>query len=176
MMSIKEEMLISPLPGEMLIKGLARNIENNGYEVYLTEFINNSIYFRAKINFKEYVHQIEQSNSECDCVYNDNDNNYELDYKLLVSQSEMQVPRKTSNQLVKDIKTGSHLVKTQITEDNSPLPFIMLHSASRKCNEDYKIIEENQYKFNADEPDSNYEVKNMIRIMKTEKNLLLFLP
>lgn len=63
MMSIKEEMLISPLPGEMLIKGLARNIENNGYEVYLTEFINNSIYFRAKINFKEYVHQIEQSNS-----------------------------------------------------------------------------------------------------------------
>ena len=56
-------MLISPLPGEMLIKGLARNIENNGYEVYLTEFINNSIYFRAKINFKEYVHQIEQSNS-----------------------------------------------------------------------------------------------------------------
>ena len=103
----KESIYIQELPGSLLISGLTRNYDRSGYEYYLTEFINNSLYFREKVGFKRILHCDKQSKGECDCY--SEDEKYGLDFKLLVSQSYMQALKKTSLICEKDPATGKQV-------------------------------------------------------------------
>ncbi|MBR3620702.1 MAG: hypothetical protein IKN56_04275 [Clostridia bacterium] len=173
----KESIYIQELPGSLLISGLTRNYDISGYEYYLTDFINNSIYFRDKVGYQKLLHCDKQSKGECDCY--SEDKKYGLDFKLLVSQSYMQALKKTSLICEKDPATGTVLVKAQKNNDSQEsdiIPIIMLQSAVRSCTTDYEVLKHMDIKYNANKPNSEYETKALLKTMETEKNLLLYLP
>lgn len=173
----KESIYIQELPGSLLISGLTRNFDISGYEYYLTDFINNSLYFRDKVKYQKILHCDKQSKGECDCY--SEDKKYGLDFKLLVSQSYMQALKKTSLICEKDPATGTVLVKAQKNNDSQEsdiIPIIMLQSAVRNCTADYYDLKHKDMKYKANKPNSEYETKALLKIMETEKNILLYCP
>lgn len=81
------------LPPHLLIKGLIKGKKEN-YEIYLKEFLNNSLYFYKKTNGVEFLNSSSEAHGECDCY----SGSYGIDFKLMVSETLLYAKANLSSQ------------------------------------------------------------------------------
>ena len=90
-----ENLRIQKLQAPITISNYVNGIDPYSYEDYLLDFMNQSPYFRTKSKGKQYIHIIEQSHGECDCV----SANYAIDFKLFSSRSLLQHQKLHTSQI-----------------------------------------------------------------------------
>lgn len=157
------------LTSELTVTGFIKNKIECDYEKYLCEFVNASPFFLEKSNGEHYKHtpHKSQSNGECDCV----SASYELDFKLIMSKSMGEAKRILYNTKDYDPELGVTVTGSPIF--NGELEVTRLHVLLRN----YNLDELCNLRKNPN-PGKVYssDVRNFLKILETEKNLLLFLP
>lgn len=159
--------MISLLPTMMICKW-SINGRRIDYESYLTELINFSPYFMKLTNRERFVPITQQAHGEADV----GTSNYELDFKLLVC------PSFVNNKLKSLPKVDySHLEdgfiglqdrrEVAITQAQANGLFVLFY---------YKLSSIDDKKIADAVNDKKSDLYSAIKIMKTEKNLLIFLP
>ena len=158
-----------PLSSELTITGFIRNKEECDYEKYLCEFVNASPFFLGKSHGEHYKHipHNSQSNGECDCV----SASYELDFKLIMSESMGRAKSTSYNTKYYDPKLGMTVIGSPKEEHEitaTRLHFILSeYSFCDLC--ELRMNPQFRKKYSSD-------VKSFLKKLETEKHLLLFLP
>lgn len=172
--TLKCRMLAAPL----VIKNYVTGDNRVNYEVYLTELINNSEYFLQKSGGSEYVFSENQSEGQCDAV----SDGYKIDFKLTASTSRLEALHLHSMQIqaIKGMTTFSasrERGETLASNLNSCL------RAIKSFDEINSIIDNPQeYIRRADRNQDNIrkqissDVRDFLLKMKTDKNLLFYIP
>lgn len=164
---IKDEMRANILHAVFINKNFIVGEKKCNYEKYLLELINNSIYFREKSNFKEYIHPDSESNGECDCI----SPTYEMDFKLLASTTRLHASKELSDQIQIIFKGAySHCSPRK---PNTQMKTTQLHVALREYNHKslYHLLQ-NKYEYGTLEND----VKTYVSLLNIKKNLFFFFP
>ncbi|MDM8275761.1 hypothetical protein [Enorma phocaeensis] len=81
----RPDLLMQRLPPSTIVSGFVSGIKVGNYEAYLRELLNNSSHF-MKLGGSPFVAPESEDRGQCDAI----SQHYELDFKLLVSQTEMQ--------------------------------------------------------------------------------------
>ena len=84
------------LPATLIDKNIIEGEPKCNYELYLLELVNESIWFRKNVGFKEYQRHPKRDDGECDCYADE----YGLDFKLILGQTGMQAWRELSHQVI----------------------------------------------------------------------------
>lgn len=145
-------------------KGFVKNADNCNYEIYVTEILNQSKWFISRFH-KPFLQSEDQSHGECD-VYS---GTYGLDYKLLASTTELLAHRVHSVQIAKTMDGMFRYYNKNPDEKPTTVThvFYVVKNKSIDELEIYSASTTKQYGIEKD-------VKDFLRIMKTQKNLLLF--
>lgn len=135
------------------------------YEIYLLELLNKSEWF-GKNYFGGFSSPESQSNGECDAI----NKNYGIDFKLFITESAMKARNLYSHQLYKIPNSG---ILTGVGKRTGTAKYVKTHTAFRgKTLEELEKIE-NGVVF---ERDIDHEIRAILKILQTRKNLLLFFP
>ena len=81
----------------LIIHGFVSDEPKCNYERYMTELLNNSIYFMNKTRGEKLFWNEKQDHGECDATTSV----YSIDYKLLATYSSLQAKRETSGSITK---------------------------------------------------------------------------
>lgn len=135
------------------------------YEKYLTEILNLSKWFYQQNNGEKFVMISEQSHGEPDIVCNE----YALDYKLLLSSTEAEGKRFHSQQITME----NGWIAYGVGADVPGMRVTRVHRLfDHTTVEDIERIAMNWSKNNIIEKD----IHNISRTVKTDKNIMLYLP
>lgn len=159
------------LPPELIIDSFIENNEPVSYEDYLTEFVNSSALFLSLSKGQVYRHipSKRQNNGECDCYTKQ----YELDFKLLGTQSGIYAKRNLSLQKAY-IAPGvlATLIPRQIKGMETTLTNNLLR---RYSVDDLLEIDNSKFpKFDRDKLCPELDVQSILKIAKCKKNVLYF--
>lgn len=139
------------------------------YEKYLTELINNSHYFMSLTGGIKFEKILDQSHGEPDVVAG----NYELDFKLLVNQEFVNAKLKSlPNVDYSHVKEGFIFVNDKIANKDN-LTQIQANGLFIRFMQTLALIETQIEACGNDMENSLYSA---IKVLKKEKNLLVFLP
>lgn len=159
------------LPPEMIIDDFIEEYEPVSYEDYLAEFINNSILFLTLSKGQVYSHtpKERQNDGECDCC----SPQYELDFKLLGTQSGIYAKRNLSLQkafLAKGVLT------TLFPRQTKGMKITLTSNLLRRYSVDelLKIDHLKVPKFDRDKLCPEADVKGILKIAKCKKNVIYF--
>lgn len=159
------------LPPEMIINNFIEQYKPVGYEDYLTEFVNCSALFLNLSNGQIYRHipSKQQSNGECDC-YTDQ---YDLDFKLLGTQSRIYATRHLSPQKA---YIAEGVLVTLIPRQTKGMEATLISGLLRRysVNDLLKIDGGKFPKFNRDDLCPELDVQGILKIAKCKKNTLYF--
>lgn len=75
---------IKRMPSSAIIKGFVKGAQNSNYEIYLLELLNNSDFF-SNLGKSLFHAPASEESGQCDAIANA----YEIDFKLLASQTEL---------------------------------------------------------------------------------------
>ena len=161
--------LLTLLPTKMISKDDI-NGEKIDYEIYLTELLNFSNHFMQLTNREKFERILDQSNGESDVIAN----GYELDFKLLVPQEFMNNKLKALPDVnYSYLDRGAVFVNDKQTSANSltqeqanRIFFLFIQLLAKATSEQLES-------YSSDKNSSFYSITKMI---KKEKNLLLFFP
>lgn len=161
--------LITLLPTKMISKDDI-NGDKIDYEIYLTELLNLSNHFMVLANKEKFERILDQSNGESDVIAN----GYELDFKLLVPQEFMNNKLKALPDVnYSYLNRGAIFVNDKQTSTNSltqeqanSIFFLFIQLLAKATTE--------QLESYAVDKDSSFY--STIKMIKKEKNLLLFFP
>ena len=81
-----ENMKIGSLPASMIIDNFIHGIEPYRYSDYLLEIVNATPFFLERSRGEGYVNPSSEAHGECDCI----STHYQLDFKLIASESKLQ--------------------------------------------------------------------------------------
>lgn len=159
------------LPPELIIDDFIEGYKTISYEDYLTEFVNNSSLFLSLSENQIYTHtpKNKQNDGECDC----RSRQYELDFKLLGTQSGIYAKRNLSLQkayLAEGVLASlvpRQLEGMEITITNSLLRRYSLGELLRIDNEEMQ-------KFDRDKLCPKADIKGILKVVKCKKNALFF--
>lgn len=152
------------LPPHLIIKGLIKGKKEN-YEVYLKEFLNNSLYFYKKTNGVEFFNSSSEAHGECDCY----SGSYGIDFKLMVSETLLYANANLSSQKYVD----SGCIVTSESKKDGEMSASKLHVLLRNYNfEDDKFTEKTTENFELYKDDLKRFKGNLIK----KKNILYFYP
>ena len=93
---IDPRLMETPLPNVLALHKGIRGDESSNPEIYLLQFLNVSLYFRQLSNGDEYKRPDNENNGENDAI----SPSYEIDFKLLISNSMGEGKRNTSLQKI----------------------------------------------------------------------------
>ena len=167
-----EQIKITHLPSQFVVNSYIDAYGNRHpiYERYMVEFINNCSAFIShfKNNFTLYE---QQSNSEADCFsYYEDGEKYELDFKLLSSQSFMEYQSIATIRKVYPIPGLCMNQNPKTTGKTFDVSFPWNIIPNFTCDELY-MIKERKKKIKKPK-----DVIEWLKIMETKKNILLFFP
>lgn len=140
------------------------------YEEYLTELLNMSKYFMSLTNGIKFKKILNQSHGESDVVAD----NYEIDFKLLVNKEFVNAKLKSlPNVDYSHIKNGFICVNDKIVNEN-----ILTQTQSNKLFIQFlKILASTKKdQIESYKDGKEYYLYSTIKMLKKEKNLLVFLP
>lgn len=155
------------LPAQVLIKNSVKGDKECNYELYMIEFVNSSVWFREKVNFKKFHRPQSEAHGECDCYAE----NYGLDFKLTASQTRLQACSELSQQTVIVGTSGEY--KTIPPKKNSPRHCTILHKALEAYNLE-ELCELRNKKYSQGTKKS--DIKTFLEKLEFKKNLLLYYP
>lgn len=163
---IDTTMIVRLLPAHLIVNGFVKGEPDCNYELYLTEIVNSSEYFVSKYGTFTY-NSSSQSHGECDAFTE----NYNLDYKLIAGKSVLQARSELSAGIVKTCEGGVLFTgsKSKIGEQKYSRIFAGFRYTTLS---DLEIIRCNPHPKNFIESD----MKGILEILETDKNLLLFFP
>ena len=165
------DLMIQSLPAALIVSNFIKGIEPYSYEDYLTEYVNASKCFLIKSDNEKYLHPVDESHGECDCI----SEKYQLDFKLLVSKTQMQGKSLFDSQI---IQCSEGVVTYCVSKMNSsnpeykPIKATRIFAALRGLNEQDLInlrTQKNLY-------DIDKDIQQVLLTLETAKNLLLFFP
>ncbi len=166
MLMILEDLKMEILPAVFINKGFVNGEENCNYEKYLLELVNNSIYFRIKSNFEEYIYPKIESNGECDCI----SETYKMDFKLLESTTRFHASRELSIQIEKPL---DGVIVYSIPKKDNTMRVTRLHAALREYNcEALNELCMNKYEYGTIEND----IITYVKLLAKRKNILFLFP
>ena len=159
------------LPPEMIIDGYIENYRSISYEEYLTEYINQSSLFLNLSEGKLYKHtpKDQQSHAECDCC----SEQYELDFKLLGTQSSIYAKRNLSMQkymMADGVITSCIPRQTEGMNVAITNGLLQRYSLDDLC----AINQSDTVKFDRNNLSEITELKAILKIAKCKKNTLFF--
>lgn len=150
------------LPAPVIISNFVSG-DNIMYETYIIELLNNSQWFSSR--YGNFNPPANESYGQCDSYAG----NYGLDFKLIASQSELQA--KSCMSAGKVVYSDGLRITTTSKKSGSMGAYI-LHKLLRNLTYQDLCDIENKSKVNKDEND----VKAFLKLLRTQKNLLLFHP
>lgn len=162
---------IQKLSAGLTISNFIKGIGLYSYEDYLLEFVNHSPFFLNKSNGNIYVHPTDESHGEHDCISED----YQIDFKLLTSQSSLQGQSLFSPQIYYENGCTRYCTsrKTSKDADYKPIKTTRIFAALRKLSAtDLIRIRSNEN--NATKMDQ--DICHLLKIFETNKNILAFFP
>lgn len=152
------------LPAPLIIKDFVHGETMCNYELYLLELINTSEWFSAKYP-GGFQRPVSEANGECDAI----NPNYQLDFKLLASKTALQAKSILSPQ----IYTENGEVCFCGSKIDGNIQSTRIFAAFRKLSLNDLI--ELRY-FNNKKYGVENDIRTVLRILETKKNLLLFFP
>lgn len=155
------------LPAELIIQNFVKGESKCNYEFYLRELVNNSLYFLAKSNLKNYCPPSSESHGECDCV----SDAYKMDFKLIASKTILQARSVLSAQ--KDVMADGVVMTSLPKKEYGEIQATRLHAALREY--DYLKLCELQSRAPKKQGIEN-DIYELLETLETQKNLLLFFP
>lgn len=160
------------LPTQLIISNYVKGYENCNYEIYLRDFINTSEFFLSKSNYEAYTAPTSEERGQCDCI----SNKYQLDFKLLLSETMGQGKREFSpsiTQISSGIVCHGEPKITTRDKDYKEIHATYLHVAFRILNyEKLCEIGNQKYKQHGMERDVHLILKDL----KKPKNLMCMIP
>lgn len=159
------------LPPEMIIDDFIEGDKPVSYENYLTEFINKSSLFLSLSKGQEYHHtpKNQQSNGECDC----RSNQYELDFKLLGTQSGIYAKRNLSFQKA---RLAEGVLVTLVPRQIEGMEITLTNTLLKQYSlDDLLDIDHNDVpKFDRNKLCPEADAKGLLKAAKCKKNTLFF--
>lgn len=167
------------LPAALIIKKFVKNDPDCNYEIYLRETLNASSYFKKLSNGEKYYAPVKENNKECDAITD----RYTIDFKLIESSSYLQAKHlySASVQLY-----GQDIVACSPSKKSGSTFVTKLHCALRDIHsfaQIESIINEKNFCIKMSERSTEnmnqqliYDLKCFYNNLKTDKNLLLFIP
>ena len=167
-----EEIFRASLPPELINDDFIYGYPAS-YEEYLTDFINNSPLFLSLSDGNEYRHcpKDKQSNSECDCK----SLAYELDFKLLGTQSSLYATRNLSP--TKFYIENENRIFTMFPRQhkgmvaNRLFPLLMRYNLKELI----EIDQSPAIKFDRENLSDKSDLKAILKAVKCKKNTLFYL-
>lgn len=158
-------MRVELLQAPYIISNFVKGESNCNYEIYLLELLNVSKYF-SKEHQGVFYKPNSESNGECDAQ----NENYSIDFKLFASKTALQARRILSPQ-IKRLSNGVSIYS--ISRKSGKMRTTILYAAFRRktYEELCKIRQSNERKNRI-----KNDMINVLKIMETKKNLLLFFP
>lgn len=164
-MEIDQTLLYKQLPAHMIVTNFIAGEDDCNYEIYIREFINESSYFLALSNGQRYEAPQSESNKEPDAI----SDRYKLDFKLMVATSRMEANSILSGSIT---KYGEGAYGFGASKVHGEMRCILLCQALR-----YKSISElEEIKLGNTKSLDERDIKDFLKVLQTEKNVLLFLP
>lgn len=167
-----DKIRVSSLPPELVIDNFIDGYKEVSYEDYLTEFVNHSALFLSLSQGESYKHtpHDQQSDGECDC----HTRQYELDFKLLVTQSGIYAKRNLSLQKA---YLAKGLLATFPPRQTEGMEITKTGNLLRRFNLDelLDIDRRDVQKFDRDQLCPETDVKNILKVAKCKKNTLFYL-
>ncbi len=162
------ENLFSLLPTKMISKDDINGVKID-YEEYLTELLNESLYFVPFRGTDKFEKILEQAHGEADVIAN----GYTLDFKLLVPQEFVNAKLKSlPNVDYSNIKNGFICVNDKPVNNN--LTQAQSNGLFIKFLQMLALAKKDQIK--SWENDQDNTLYSTIKMIKKEKNLFIFLP
>ena len=160
------------LPTQMIVKDYVTGCNYCNYELYIRDFINESMFFLIKSNNEPYYAPSSEENGQCDCI----SKNYQLDFKLFLSETMGQGKREFSNSITQ-LRPGIVLYGepniTILSPKYKGINATYLHVAFRTVEfEELCSIGEKEYKNHCYERDISLVLKEA----RKQKNILWMLP
>ena len=163
----KNELYYSSLHATLIVKNFVKGDKNCNYEKYLLELINESQYFWEKFNHIPFVKPKKEDAGESDCY----SGNYGLDFKLVLSQTNMQAKRELTSQIYL-LAEGIRATSTP-RRPNESMTVSKLHVALRENSlEDLIRIRGEKHEYGSLE----FDIQAYLETLETNKNLFLFVP
>ena len=160
---LKKELRFSLLPGYYLQpKKHLNKLGIKSYEDYLLELVNESSFFLKKLTGedKKYSPPLSEENGQCDCT----SDSYELDFKLLGTDSSFEASNLRTDELVFPSGTTDCVICCA-NKANS--------KGTASSNHQYTWINALLRDFDTSK-NASKEMRNLQRLFKTKKNVLLF--
>ena len=153
------------LPAPLINKDFVHGEVDCNYEIYLLELINASSWF-AENHPGVFIKPISESSGECDA----NNDDYHIDFKLLISTTSMQASSLLSRQ---QYKVMDGVVLTGVSKEQGEMQATRLHAAFRGRT----ILELNEIRNGRSKKRGlENDICSVLKVLETKKNLLLFFP
>lgn len=158
-------MRVELLQAPYIISNFVKGESNCNYEIYLLELLNVSKYF-SKEHQGVFYKPNSESNGECDAQ----NENYSIDFKLFASQTAFRARSLLSSQIER-LPNGVTIYSK--SRESKNMEATKLYAAFRRktYEELCKIRQSNGIKYGIEN-----DMINVLKIMETKKNLLLFFP
>lgn len=159
------------LPPQLIIDDFIEEYGSVSYEDYLTEFVNNSMLFSTLSKGQIYSHtpKERQNDGECDCC----SKQYELDFKLLGTQSGIYAKRNLSLQ---QTCLSKGVFATHYPRQNKGMEITLTSNLLRRYSVDELLVIDNleMPRFDRDRLCPEADVKGILKIAKCKKNVVYF--
>jgi len=152
------------LPAPLIIKGFVHGENICDYELYLRELINTSVWFSAK-SPGGFQKPVSESNGECDAI----NENYQLDFKLLASKTELQAQSILRPQIY--TKNGLTFFCKSKVDGNVQATRIFAAFRGLTLDKLLEIRNSDIKKYGVEN-----DILEVLKTLETKKNILLFFP
>lgn len=157
---------VSLLPTMLFVKNFIDGETDCNYEKYIVEFLNNSNWFRSKVENKKFFWRKNQDQGECDAFAG----KYELDFKLLVSSTACQARRELSDG-ISVLPQGGYIIFS--SRRSGTMKATRIYAAIRNLSiEELARYENGKYAYGSVE----HDIQDLISIIYKKKNILFFFP
>lgn len=164
---ISDEMRVDILHAIFINKNFIKDEENCNYEKYLLELVNESIYFRKKADFQEYVSPQSEHHGECDCI----SPAYQMDFKLLESTTRLQASRELTGQIYKFFEGAIGKCSPRRPDTQMTVTRLFASLRGYNCDSLFSCLSE-KYEFGTIE----FDIQTYVKLLTFKKNLFFFFP
>ena len=163
---IDPRLMETPLPNVLALQKGLRGDELSNPEIYLREFLNASHYFRQLSNGDEYKKPDKENNGENDAI----SSSYEIDFKLLISNSMGEGKRNTSLQKIEYRPGMVAAVPPKSKKQYYEVTYIakLLRGYAAEDLEKRNYTKEHEVEVR--------DLDNFVKVLQTNKNILFFMP
>lgn len=156
-----------PLPYAVWARHGIKGDQNSNSERYLLELLNESEFFQKKSGGKKFKAPLSEESGQCDAI----SDNYEIDFKLLISSSMARAKSNTELQ-TEQIMPGVYITSAAKGQSGHNYLGVKILKALRIYS--YEDLINQQYL--TDDSKIVADIKRLLNWIKSEKNLLVFIP